>query len=267
MRLRLSLATGLIASLALLGACQKEPTAEAYAANDAPPPSVQTTEVAPLAGAPSEQTQAAATQSADDAYIAGLESRGLMAERRYDPATGRTTLVVFNRPIANPVLRGGPRTRYAVNTRTARVRGSMSSGVYASTARSASSSASSTASSSAVAANAAAAPAVTAAPSASAAAPAESAAPATVAATGPGVQAIPQASEPAVQVTDPARAGFEMTPTMWGIVGLIILALLIALFVANRPKARRQAYSAHQAPPEASGGAHDAHDSHGEAHA
>lgn len=264
MRVRLSLATGLIASLALLGACQKEPTAEAYAGADAPPASVQTTEVAPLAGAPSEQTQAAATQSADDAYIASLESRGLMAERRYDPATGRTTLVVFNRPIANPVLRGGPRTRYAANTRTARVRGSMSSGVYASTARSASSSA---AASSAVAANTAAAPAVTAAPSASAAAPAESAAPATVATTGPGVQAIPQASEPAVQVTDPARAGFEMTPTMWGIVGLIILALLIALFVANRPKARRQAYSAHQAPPEASGGAHDAHDSHGEAHA
>lgn len=265
MRVSLSLATGLIASLALLGACQKEPSAEAYADNS-PPPSVEATEIAPLAGGPSAQTQATASQSADDAYIAGLESRGLMAERRYNPATGQTTLVVFNRPIANPTLRGGPRTRYASAGNRSRVAGSMRGGVYAQSSRSSSASSAASASS-AVAANSASS-AATAAPSANAAATAENAAPVDMA-TGPGVQPIPQAAAgPApVQVTDPARAGFtmpKMSPMMMGIIALIILALLVALFVANRPKPRRHSpnLSGHQAPPEASGGDH-----HGEAHA
>lgn len=251
MRVRLSLATGLIASLALLGACQKEPTAESYA-DAAPPASIEATEIAPLAGGPSPATQATAAQSADDAYMARLASKGLRAERRLDPNTGRTVLVVFNAPVPNPVLLGGPRYRYASANSRSRTRGSLSSGVYAQ------SSSQSSASRAAAAGPAAASTAVAANTAAEAAAPAMEAAPATTAsvAAGPGVQAIPQGAEPAVQVTDPARAGFDMTPMMWGILGLFILALLIAIFVANRPKRSRPAFSGHQAPPEASGGEH-----------
>jgi hypothetical protein len=252
MRVRLSLATGLIASLALLGACQKEPTAESYA-DATPPASIETTEIAPLAGGPSPSTQATAVQSADDAYMARLASKGLRAERRIDPNTGRTVLVVFNAPVPNPVLLGGPRYRYASANSRSRTRGSMSSGVYAQSSAQSSSARAATGAataSTAVAANAAS--------TAEAVAPTTEAAPATTAsvATGPGVRAIPQAAEPAVQVTDPARAGFDMTPMMWGILGLIVLALLIAIFVANRPKRSRPAFSGHQAPPEASGGDH-----------
>lgn len=257
MRVRLSLATGLIASLALLGACQKEPTAESYA-EAAPSASSPATEAAPLAGGPSASTQAAAAQSADDAYMARLASKGLRAERRIDPNTGKTVLVVFNAPVPNPVLRGGPGYRYASANGRSRTRGSLDRGVYAqSSVQSARAAAATTAAGSAVAANAA--------TQTESAAPTADTAPTTTAsvATGPGVQPIPQSTEPAVQVTDPARAGFDMTPMMWGIVGLIVLALLIALFVANRPKRSRPAFSGHQAPPEASGG--DAH--HGEAHA
>ena len=243
---------GRAGSLALLGACQKEPTAESYA-DATPPASIETTEVAPLAGGPSPAAQATVAQSSDDAYMARLASKGLRAERRIDPNTGKTVLVVFNAPVPNPVLLGGPRYRYASAKSRSRTRGSMSSGVYAqssaqaSSARAASSSA---AASTAVAANSAAA--------AGTAAPATEAAPTTTASVtaGPGVQPIPQAAEPAVQVTDPARAGFDMTPMMWGILGLIVLALLIAIFVANRPKRSRPAFSGHHAPPEASGGDH-----------
>lgn len=251
MRVRLSLATGLIASLALLGACQKEPTAESYA-DASPPASIETTEVAPLAGGPSPSTQATAAQSADDAYMARLASKGLRAERRLDPNTGRTVLVVFNAPVPNPVLLGGPRYRYASANSRSRTRGSMSSGVYAQ------SSTQGSASRTAATGSAAASTAVAGNTAAEAAAPATEAAPAATAsvATGPGVRAIPQAAEPAVQVTDPARAGFDMTPMMWGILGLIVLALLIAIFVANRPKRSRPAFSGHHAPPEASGGDH-----------
>ena len=130
MRVRLSLATGLIASLVLLGACQKEPTAESYA-DASPPASIEATEIAPLAGGPSPSTQATVAQSSDDAYMARLASKGLRAERRLDPNTGKTVLVVFNAPVPNPVLLGGPRYRYASANSRSRTRGSMSSGVYA----------------------------------------------------------------------------------------------------------------------------------------
>ncbi|MBX7249309.1 MAG: hypothetical protein K1X35_09750 [Caulobacteraceae bacterium] len=256
MRARLSLAAGLIASLALLGACQKEPDAEAYA--EAAPPPAETTQVAPLAGAPAPDTRQAANQAADDAYMARLEAKGLMAERRIDPATGKTVLVVFNRPIQNPVLRGGPHYRYAANNHRAR-RGAMGGSWASNSAGHPVASAAAGSAATAASGAASSAPATTAAPAA------DTAAPVTVASTpttGPGVRPIPQAAEPAVNVTDPARAGFPpMTPMMWGIVGLIVLALLIALFVANRPRQRRPAYSGHQAPPEASGG------DHGQAHA
>ncbi len=257
MRVRLSLATGLIASLVLLGACQKEPTAESYA-DATPPASIETTEIAPLAGGPSPSTQATAAQSADDAYMARLASKGLRAERRLDPNTGKTVLVVYNAPVPNPVLLGGPRYRYASANGRSRTRGSMSSGVYAQSQSSAS--ARSSASRAAATSSAAASTAVAAntAPAAEAAAPATEAAPATTASVtaGPGVRAIPSAAEPAVQVTDPARAGFDMTPMMWGILALIVLALLVAIFVANRPKRSRPAFSGHHAPAEASGGDH-----------
>lgn len=255
MRVRLSLATGLIASLALLGACQKEPAAESYA-DASPPASIETTEIAPLAGGPSPSTQATVAQSSDDAYMARLASKGLRAERRLDPNTGKTVLVVFNAPVPNPVLLGGPRYRYASANGRSRTRGSMSSGVYAQS--SSQSSASTQSSRAAATSSAAASSAVAANTAAEAAAPMTEAAPTTTASVtaGPGVQAIPSAAEPVVQVTDPARAGFDMTPMMWGILGLIVLALLIAIFVANRPKRSRPAFSGHQAPPEASGGDH-----------
>jgi hypothetical protein len=245
MRARLSIAAGLIVSLSLLGACQREPEAEVYA-DAAPPPQIETVEVAPLAGGPSEETRGAATQASNDAYMESLAAKGLMAERRINPDTGESMLVVFNRPIKNPVLRGGPHYRYAANHRARH--GSMDRG-WASNGGNAGVAA---ASSGVVAAQPSA-------PAADAAAPVSEAAAAPAGPAGPGVQPI---AEPTVNVTDPARAGFEMTPMMWGIVGLIILALLIALFMANRPKPRRHSYSSHQAPPEASGGDHN-----GEAHA
>lgn len=252
MRVRLSLATGLIATLALLGACAQEP--ESYAIQDeAPPPAVQSEQVAPLAGGPSQDSQKASRQAADDAFVARMASKGLLAERRIDPDSGRTIWSISNRPVPNPVLFGGP-TRQARAAPRARSRGTISSGVYA--ANSASSSSRTTAAASSASTTAADAAATSAAPSAQAAA--ETAAPTTAAAApaaaGPGVRAIPQDTS---NIPDPATAGFAMTPMMWGIVGLILLALLAALFLANRPKARRPAYHANQAPPEASGGDHE----------
>lgn len=256
MRVRLSLATGLIASLALLGACQQEPAAEAWQ-DETPPPSVETIEVAPLAGGPSETSQVAARQAADDAWVARLEAKGLIAKRQMDPDTGAMVWVISNKPIANPVLRGGP-VRHAGLTPSRRSRGTIASGVYADNSRAARP---------AVAASAAASTAADASASSEAAASADAAvaaadataAEATVAeATTTGVQPIPEADQP-VNIVDPARAGFEMTPMMWGIAGLIVLALLAALFMANRPKSRRPNYHATQAPPEASGGNHEPH--------
>jgi len=259
MRVRLSLATGLIASLALLGACQQEPETQAWQ-DEAPPPAMETVEVAPLAGGPTASSQVAAQQAADDAWLARLEAKGLIAKRQLDPDTGKMVWVISNRPVPNPVLFGGPsRSRHA-GLAPRRSRGAIATGVYADSSSSARPAA---ASSSASAAASSAAPAATATPaapttdSAAAAADAAAAAPVTTA-TGPGVQPIPEADRPA-NIVDPARAGFEMTPMMWGIVGLIVLALLAALFFANRPKPRRQAYHATQAPPEASGGSHEPH--------
>ena len=255
MRVRLTLATGLIASLALLGACQQEPEAQAWQ-DETPPPAAEQVEVAPLAGGPSESAQASARQAADDAWLARLESKGLIAKRQMDPDSGRMIWVISNRPVANPPLLGGP-VRHARTEPARRTRGTITTGTYASA--SATSSARAAAPSANTAATAAAdANATAAAPSTDAAVAAADQAAAAPATTGPGVQPIPEADQPA-NIVDPARAGFEMTPMMWGIVGLIILALLIALFVANRPKPRRQAYHATQAPPEASGGHHEAH--------
>ena len=254
MRVRLSLAAGLIASLGLLGACQQEPEAQAWQ-DETPPPAMETVEVAPLAGGPTASTQAAARQAADDAWLARLEAKGLIAKRQMDPDSGKMIWVISNRPVPNPVLFGGP-SRHARAAPARRARGAIATGVYAdnaSSARSAAASASTSAAASSAAEATAAAPA---APTTDSATTAAVAAPTTVA-TGPGVQPIPEADRP-VNVVDPAQAGFNMTPMMWGIVGLIILALLVALVVANRPKPRRQNYHATQAPPEASGGSHEA---------
>jgi len=171
-----------------------------------------------------------------------------------DPDTGKMVWVISNKPVPNPVLFGGP-VRHA---RAAPARRSRAAAVaYAdnSSARPAAT-AGSAAASSASASAAEAAASVEAAASTDAAVAATDAAPAE--ATTTGVQPIPEADRP-VNVVDPARAGFEMTPMMWGIAGLIVLALLAALFLANRPKSRRQNYHATQAPPEASGGTHEPH--------
>jgi hypothetical protein len=250
MRVRLSLATALIASFALLGACAQEPEAVALQ-DDTPPPAMEVQEVAPLAGAPTATSQLAARQAADDAWLARLEAKGLIAERKMDPDTGKMIWVVSNRPVPNPVLFGGPNYRHA-RAAPRRARGTVAGGVYASNSAAPTAQASASAASAASPASTAAA-----APAADAAAAAE-AAPETTAATatsGPGVQPIPQAAD----VVDTKQAGFTMTPTLWGVVAAIVLALLLALFVANRPKARRPAYHANQAPPEASGGSHEAH--------
>lgn len=257
MRVRLSLATGLIASLALLGACQQEPAAEAWQ-DETPPPAMETVEVAPLAGAPAASSQAAARQAADDAWLARLEAKGLIAKRQMDPDTGNMVWVISNKPVPNPVLFGGP-VRHARAAPARRTRGAIASGVYADNSRAARPAVAASAATSAAAASAADASAeAAAAPTTDAAvAAADAAATPAPGATGPGVQPIPEAEQPA-NVVDPAHAGFQMTPMMWGVVGLIILALLVALFVANRPK-RRPAYHANQAPPEVTGGSHEAH--------
>jgi len=230
MRVHAGVFAGLIASFALLGACAREPVEGAYvdeqAIEAAPAP-----EPIPLAGGPSPSARAAASQANEDAYIARLASKGLMAERRVDPQTGRSILVISNRPVPNPVLFGGPNSARRHARAGTRVRsGTLGGGVPT-----------------------AASPRPAASPSPAAPGPVEQpAAPIETAQAAPMAAPAPAPVEPA-PVANPARAGFEMTPTLWGVAGAILLALLALLFFANRPK-RKTRYSSHQAPAEASGG-------------
>lgn len=241
MRIRSGLIAALTVSFALLGACAREPMESAWV-DEQIPPEAGMAEPIELAGGPSEATQGAAHQAEDDAYIARLASKGLIAERRIDPDTGRSVLVISNRPVPNPVLFGGPehrRPRVAQSGRRAGRYESPRPRADAGVARPAPS----------TSASSAAAPGAT----------ASTTTPAPVAAAAPPATAgaVPAPVEP-VRVADPAQAGFRMTPAVWGIIGAAVLALLALLFFANRPK-KRTRYSSHQAPPEASGG--------GEAHA
>jgi hypothetical protein len=236
MRIRSGLIAALTVSFAMLGACAREPMESAWV-DEQIPPEAGMAEPIELAGGPSEATQGAAHQAEDDAYIAHLASRGLIAERRIDPDTGRSVLVISNRPVPNPVLFGGPERRRPRVAQSGRKAGRYESPRPAYAPRTVSQ----------------------AAPSGQAAAPTTTPAP-TVAAAAPAPAPVGVAPAPAdpVQVADPAQAGFRMTPAVWGIIGAALLALLALLFFANRPK-KRTRYSSHQAPPEASGG--------GEAHA
>ncbi len=251
---RYGLTAGLAASLILLGACQREPMEGAYF-DEPPPPAYEPIE---LAGGPDPQAEAAALQASDDAYIASLASKGLMAERRIDPDTGESVLVIFNRPVPNPVLFGGPGYRKARAHGRARVRGTLGGGASTRTAV-----ASSAASSSAAAGQAGGASSADTAPAPSvqATAPAPSPAPA-VAADEAG------ADTETLRIADPAQAGFHMTPTIWGIIAAAVLALLAGLYLANRPKPRSSyRLSGRQAPPEATGGHDDGHGGHRPEHA
>jgi len=245
MRVRTSLIAAFVASLVALGACQREPEPEALM-DEAPPAETADIERVELAGGPSADTEATARQASDDAFVARLESRGLMVTRKTD-ASGKSVLVISNRPVPNPVLFGGPRTRVAKAPRRERLAGTIGGGVRDSRPA-------------ATTGAAAGAVASTAAPAPTAPAP-EAPATETAAATAAPAPSgrIETADGAPVQVADPARAGFEMSPMMWGIAGVILAALLLLLFLANRPKKPQRRYSSHEVPPEASGG--------GEAHA
>ena len=242
MAFRTGLYAGLIASLVLLGACQREPESEAFLDEPAPPPAEEI-EAVELAGGPSEDTRMAARQAADDAFVARLEARGLMVTRRMGP-DGRMVMVISNRPVPNPVLFGGKRRHARAapgRTRLATIGGGSAGRSAAAGSSAAASSAAGTA----------------AAPTAEVQAPAQTAARVETAQAAPAAAATAPTRENPVQVADPARAGFEMSPMMWGVLGLILAAILAVLFMANRPRSSsRPRLSGHQAPPEASGGAH-----------
>ncbi|HWE46571.1 MAG TPA: hypothetical protein VG407_11135 [Caulobacteraceae bacterium] len=94
------------AASALLGACVKHVDEQAAVAPPPPPP-----EQPALMGAPADTTAASATdvaatqtQANDDAYVSSLPP-GLMAVHKVDAATGRTILVISNYPVANPAMR------------------------------------------------------------------------------------------------------------------------------------------------------------------
>lgn len=238
MRVRSGLFAGLAASLLLLGACARDPMDGAYYDDAPPPPAPEAHEPIELAGGPSREAERAAGQAQDDAYIASLASKGLIAERRIDPETGEYVLVVSNRPIPNPVLFGGPEHRRPRLGQSGRKGGRMAP-VQPRIARAPAASA---------AASAAASPAASAsaAPAASAG---EQAAPA--AQPAPALSAPMPAAEPAA-ATEP-KPRFRMTSTHWIVLGLALLALLGLIYAATRPK-KRTRFSGRQAPSEASGG-------------
>ncbi len=99
-----------LAASALLGACMKHVDEQAAAPPPPAPPEQPALMGAPAATpAPTTDTtaaDAAATQAQanDDAYIASLPA-GLMAVHVRDPATGVTFLRISNYPVANPAMR------------------------------------------------------------------------------------------------------------------------------------------------------------------
>lgn len=238
MRVRSGVFAGLIASLALLGACAREPLEAAYY-EETPPPAEEAYEPVDLAGGPSREAERTVGQAEDDAYIASLASKGLIAERRIDPDTGESVLVVSNRPIPNPVLFGGPEHRRPLVRQSGRKGGRMAPAPVRETASLQSGSEGRAASPS---------PAAT--PVTAAAAPAPAAPEAQTAATLPvNAAPLPAESQPAAE----PQPRFRMTSVHWTVLGLALLALLGLIYAAARPK-KRASYSGHRAPPEASGG-------------
>jgi hypothetical protein len=204
-----------LAASALLGGCLKQVDEQAAAAPPPPPPPEQPALMgapaatpAPMAAdTPAAVGAAAQAQANDDAYIASLPP-GLMAVHKVDPATGRTILVISNYPISNPAMRA--RIWHARHHPI--LNGGPSKGTPSITTASA-------------------APSTTA-PSTPAATPA----PTTVA------QA---ASTPSATHSTPATqtAGFKgvtLSPGMWLIGGLALLAIVVLVMLAGRKQPRRE---------------------------
>jgi hypothetical protein len=197
-----------LAASALLGACVKHVDEQAAAAPPPPPP-----EQPALMGAatttPADTTTAdaaaAQTQANDDAYVSSLPA-GLMAVHKFDAATGRTILVISNYPVANPGLRARiwhARHHSILKGGTDKASPSITT--------------------------ASAAPVTTATPTATPA-------PTTMAAA---------ASTPSATHSTPVTqtAGFKgltLSPGMWLIGGLALLAVIVLVMLAGRKQQRRE---------------------------
>ena len=201
-----------LAASALLGACMKHMDEQAAAAPPPPAPPEQPALMgAPVATpAPTTDTtaaDAAATQAQanDDAYIASLPA-GLMAVHVRDPATGVTFLRISNYPVANPAMRA--RIWHARHHPI--LNGGPSKGTPSITTASA-------------------APVTTATPTATPA-------PTTMAAAAPTPSAIH--STPATQTA--GFKGITLSPGMWLIGGLALLAIVVLVMLAGRKPQRRE---------------------------
>jgi cell division septation protein DedD len=197
-----------LAASALLGACVKHVDEQA-AASPPPPPPEQPALMGASTATPADTADAAATQAQanDDAYISSLPA-GLMAVHKFDAASGRTILVISNYPVANPGLRA--RIWHARHHPT------LNGGVDKSTPS---------------ITTASAAPAATAQPT-----PSTTPAPTTVA------QAAPTPGEthstPATQAA--GFKGLTLSPGMWLIGGIALLAIIVLVMLAGRKQPRRE---------------------------
>ena len=196
-----------LAASTLLGACVKHVDEQAAAA----PPPPQPEQPALMGASPATATDATAadaaaaqTQANDDAYISSLPA-GLMAVRVQDPATGRTYLRISNYPVANPALRARVwHGRHHSTLKGGPVQEVVVTGTVTSTNL---------------------------APSTPSATPA----PTTLA------QAAPT---PSVTHSTPVQtAGFKgltLSPGMWLIGGLALLAVIVLVMLAGRKQQRRE---------------------------
>jgi hypothetical protein len=201
------------AATALVAGCAKHMDNEAQATPPAPPPASETPT---LAGGPQTQVMAQATsaQASEDSYLSSLPP-GLMVTHRTD-ASGAPILVISNYPVANPAAR--PHLWASVRHRHhARLQGGP------------------------VVVTASAAPAVT----RPEIPPVQSTAPAvpnTTVAQAPVAQA-PAARAPVAPAAAPATQtagvhGVTLSPGMWLIAGLVLLAVVVLIMLAGR-KSRR----------------------------
>jgi hypothetical protein len=209
-----SVTTLIIAAAALLGACSKQ----TVAVEVPPPPQPAPAEQPVLMGAPTDGASlASARQAEEDAYVAALPS-GLITTHRTG-ADGRVILVVSNAPIANPSWRSGP-------YRGARHHYHLNGGPRSRSVTTAS------AGTSEVAVNSQTPPNPTGAMANPIIPTAKPAPTATVAAAAPA---------PVAPVDKPAThtAGITLSPGMWLIGGLVLLAIVVLILLAGRKPKRR----------------------------
>jgi hypothetical protein len=195
-----------LAASALLGACVKHVDEQAAAAPPpAPPEQPALMGAATTTPADTTTADAAAAQANDDAYISSLPA-GLMAVHKVDAATGRTILVISNYPVANPAMRA--RIWHARHHSI--LKGGTDKAVPSITTAST-------------------APVTTATPS-------TTPAPTTMAAAAPTPSATH--STPATQTA--GFKGLTLSPGMWLIGGLALLAVIVLVMLAGRKQQRRE---------------------------